>query len=280
MEIINEALDNRPRILKEAESYIELLQKDQTDKTALLNLKKAIQKFSKIQDLTIIIKPNLDNAMVIPLYNTLFKRLLNDIINNKTSHSVRMTQTINHKNIEYVQKVYIIFGHTLLKKCTPQEVMAIILHELGHIFGHTAYIIDLAGNLNNLLRKIYSKLIYFSWFPFTGIVVLILSNFSRSLSFFEHISEYNADSFVARYGYGDDMVRVAIKWKKESEKIDSKNQTSKILKYILSFMTPGRSHPTDEKRICHLKDKIFNDFKNRYKPLNKELNILFKDFKC
>lgn len=278
MLILNEALSTRPKLLKEVELLIDLLKKDYKNKSIILDIENKLQKFSQVNKIKFIIKPGLNNAYVITEYNNTFERILKTIIyptNNDTNISSKIKTSDDI--IQYIDTIYIIFGTKLLKECTNKEVVAIILHEFGHVFGHTSYIFKLAAIINNILRKIILQLKQFAIFPFLGLIVFAIIILTKSLSFLEHINEYNADEFAIKYGYGDEMAAIIIKWKNQEEK---KFKINEFLKWLIKLTIPGSTHPSNEKRICNLKNKLLNDYTKQYAPINNELNILFKDLKC
>ena len=156
MKLLNEALENRPRILQDIELHFDLLKQDyKKNKDSVGEIEKKIKKFSRLKDVYFILKPGLNNAFVITEYNSIFERIIKTIIYPSEKNELKIKQYIDKEEqiLPYIDKVYIVYGTKLLKECSSKENVAILLHELGHIFGHTSYIYKLASIVNNILRK-------------------------------------------------------------------------------------------------------------------------------
>ncbi|MFW6219383.1 MAG: M48 family metalloprotease [bacterium] len=276
-DIIYEAIPNRSPVLKNIEEDISELKKDKNNRSIMKNIERNISKFSNIKNVQFKVVSG-NNAYCITIYTDFFNKSLLDIFKKNEKKPKRLTHIVSEKETaKYIDRCYIFIGKDLLDMFTSQEIVAVLLHEIGHSFAHTTNIPNIIKVVNNFIRNIYTKLLTLYLFvPFTTLILFIITSFSRTLSFFEHVGEYNADKFAARYGYGDELSRVILKLNLDIQKEKpSTSWTKKILNKIIGLIKPGKTHPDDINRLKKLKESTLNEYKNRYKPIKKELDIIF-----
>lgn len=262
------------------------LKNDPYNRTIQRQLKDDIKKFTGIKKVYISIKKDYENAAVIPFYSAYIPTPYSAVENIKGIIKGDLpVLTKKEKASEYINKIYIILGDELIDFCSNRELTAIVLHELGHVYGHTS---NLPSMIQNLLTVIRSSTLFKSivLLPFIMTVKLaLLINIialivTRTLTFFEHAGEYQSDKFVASYGYGQDLITVLNKFKNAKYKyIKQQSIMSKIFTILKDILFPA-THPKDESRICKLMDTIKKEYKSMYPKLKPELSILFNELKC
>lgn len=285
MELILEASQFRSEILKEIDQDFALIKKDKNALAAKKALVKNIKEFSGVKNIVVTFKKSYFNAAVIPAYNQIISMdLLNIFKDYKVDGNIKDLNVVEEP-AKYIKKLYIIFGDELIDKFSPRELTAILLHELGHSFTYTA-------NLPRILLALFQKTVgivgmtlkYPIMWIFNLITVpvylvstLIIITVVRSLTFLEHKSEYKADQFAVKYGYGDEIVKVLYQLHgKEVEKKADENWFEKIWNFIESFFSPS-SHPASSSRIKEVNEQMVTEYKKLYPKLSTELNIILKD---
>jgi Zn-dependent protease with chaperone function len=231
---------------------------------------------------------------VIPVYNRQLSLDVIDILKDYKPTEEKRVETVEEPS-DYIKKIYIIIGVEAMHVWTPRELTAIMLHELGHVFIHTA---NLPGIIIGIVKKIVAasiptriaagavlqylgyltgSLISISTFFSIGVLLFFVSH---SLTFLEHRTEYKADQFAAKYGYGDEMIKALYKIHHiEVKKIEQTPWYKKILKALWEFFIYAPDHPPSSKRIERLSDDIEESYKQMYPKLSKELNIIISDIK-
>ena len=268
VEIIYEAIQNRSPILKEAEEQIEILTNNYKNKEALNKLNNLLKKFTNINNFNISIKYNLYNAYCITIYTDFFNKTLLDYFKKEQKSKINIKQ-VQRNASQYIDRMYIVLGHKIMKECTPQETMAIILHEIGHAFNHTTNLPNILAWFNNKIRSVHKKILTLSLIPFgVGWLFMTLSfiigNFSKTLSFFEHKQEYSADKFATQYGYGDDLSKVLIKFDSKFKKQKTLSWWKQLLVFLYKIIKPGESHPMTQDRLCQMLKTIQSDYIKKY----------------
>jgi hypothetical protein len=284
--VLYEVSPYRSEILKMIDQDFADLKKDMKDHKIIKSIVAHIKEFTGVNNVVFSIKSNYDNGFVVPVYNRQISldmfELFKDFAADK---NIRQLETIEETS-KYIKKIYIVFGSILVRDFTARELTAILLHELGHCFTYTA---NMPGKLINLLRKIFTviglmpKVILIPLISLSLIHVFLISVVSliicRSLTFLEHRAEYKADQFAAKYGYGDEIIKVLYKVQKIREDAWSKvSWFKKALNFIIQFFIP-KTHPVENKRIIETSEKMLLDYKKLYPKVSKELTIIFNDIK-
>lgn len=274
-----EAVQNRSALLKKLENEIDNVKKNKKDTQSIKQINDILKKFTLIKNIHFNIKENLNNAYCITVYNDFFNKTLINY-SKRNFHEKNKSMTVQETEIpKYIKRVELIFGRELLNQCNSQECVAIILHEIGHSFAHTTNIPNLFVIIRNKLDSILKKLTNVSIIPSIMLLTFLLSNISKSLSFFEHTSEYNADEFVVKYGYGDDLMNVLNKYRSTISK-NNQSWVKQIINTFLQLFKSGSSHPSNEKRLCSMKQKMLDRYKDQYNPIKKELDIIYGKIQC
>jgi len=286
-ELIFEASPYRSEILKQVDQNFISIKKDKNDIAAKKELAKNIKEFSGVKNIVITFKKDYFNAAIIPIYTQAVSAdLLNVFKDYEAGENIR-SLTVAEEPSKYIKKLYIIIGNDVINLFSPRELTAILLHELGHGFTYTA-------NLPRILLAVFQKSIgivgimlktpilwLFNLMSFPAYIVssLIIITIVRSLTFMEHKSEYKADQFPAKYGYGDEMIKVLAKLHNKQEEINAqKAWWEKIWSFIDGLFSPS-SHPVSSRRIEEVNEQMVNDYKKLYPKLSNELSIILKDIK-
>jgi len=284
-DIFFEASPYRSDFLKDIDNDFAVLKKEKSIKN-IKTLSNHIKDFTGIKKVTISIKSNYENAFVVPIYN---QQLSLDVINlfkdYETNKNIRKLDIVEEP-AKYIESIYIIFGDGIVSMFSPRELTAILLHELGHSFTHTA---NMPTIIIGLLRKVIitieliPKIILIPLISLSIIQAFFITAVCfivcRSLTFLEHRGEYKADQFAAKYGYGDEMIKVLYQFNLIQEDVLSKfSWWKKVLFFITRFFIPS-SHPKSTKRMLELSDKMLDDYKKMYPKVSKELTIILSDLK-
>jgi hypothetical protein len=286
-ELVFEASQFRSEILKEVDQNFTQIKKDKTDLAAKKALVKNIKDFSGIKDVIITFKKEYYNVAVIPIYNQLVSTDLLNVFKDYEAGENIKSLTVVEEPTKYIKKVYIIIGNEIVDKLLPRELTAIILHELGHCFTYTA-------NLPRVLLAFFQKYIGriglvlkipVLWFlkifvlPAFLISTLIIITVVRSLTFLEHKSEYKADQFATKYGYGEEMIKVLHKiYTRQVEREKYETWQEKLCDFMKELFSPP-VHPVNSRRIEEVNDQMLNEYKKLYPKLSNELSIILKDIK-
>lgn len=286
-ELIFEVSKFRSEILKEIDQDFAQLKVDKKNSAARKTLVENIKKFSGIKHVILSLKKDYMNAAVIPIYNqTISMDLVNVFKDYEAGENIKTLNVVEEPST-YIKKIYIIFGNELIDKFSARELTAILLHELGHSFTHTA-------NLPRILLSLVTKgvgiigsvlktpiLLIFNWLTIPAYLIssLIVITIVRSLTFLEHKGEYRADQFPAKYGYGDEIIKVLYKiHNAEVEKESKESWLAKVWNFIEWLYMPS-SHPNSSKRIEEVNEQMLSHYKKLYPKLSNELNIILKDIK-
>lgn len=272
----------RQNDLKNIEEIFDKLKKDPKSKDIKFELCRKIEKFSGIDRIFFSIKSDTFNAMVIAAYkftDSFVKDFFNFIVD-ETKNKELMAKEAS----KGISKAYIIFGDKFIEELSAKELTAILLHELGHVYSHTSLFPFYLQRVFKLFIGVgLIKIVLTSIFAMTGISIIIsiiMFLTSRTLTFLEHRSEYNSDNFAAKYGYGDEMIKVLNKLRKyEISEERKKIFLIKFVEFIEELFFPSQ-HPESKDRICDISNKMINDYKKLYPKFNKELTIILNDLKC
>ena len=166
-----------------------------------------------------------------------------------------------------IKEIHFLIGIKTINLFTPEEMTAITLHEIGHLTHHlssTSIRIYMVLTKLKIMSESFSPIIIVG-IPFFILFVLT----SRSLNFFQHPQEYNADKFPIKYGYGDEMVSVLEKFQDYEFKITSQESWfSKLMRW--KSILVGSTHPSENNRISRILQTVKEDYLHLY-PDNKKL---------
>lgn len=280
--IIYEVAPSRPKVLKDLEDEFAKLSENESNRRVISNITNLLKKFTGIRQLHFRLVQNVENMYSITIYNDNIRR---DLVNtfkkqqNQTGRVTNVTVRREHAT-KYIQQFYLFYGTEVLRTCTPQENVAVVLHEIGHGFAHTTNLPNMMLAFNDKLRDLYSRVKNIMFTPVMLVLVFIIANLSRSLSFFEHAAEYNADDFVAKYGYGDELARVLTRYSHVIKKHDQSTWYQRLFDFVKKIFKPGMTHPIPERRICQLKKSLTNEYKQKYRPISRELDVIFSNIQC
>ena len=295
--ILQEVSQYAPKKLKEMEQTLSELKKSSNNKNARLKLIQQMKEFTKIDDVVLFVDKEL-NAGVISVYkkNSL-KNIVKTIVdkfstkNKKISIEDLPKLTSVTENAEVVERIYIFIGRPLLKLLTPQEMLAVLLHEFGHVYSASSDVPDtIMAILKPLLnytsfavsvlkRSGFLDIVFELFLLYQAIITFLV----HGISFTQRIGEKKADNYVVKYGYGDELVSVLTKFKgKEKEKPGMmetvKKFFSEILRLIFFFLNPPE-HPSEEKRIKNLEDQIYGSFKKYYPHYGEVIDLVRADYR-
>jgi Zn-dependent protease with chaperone function len=286
-ELIFEVSKYRSNILKDIDKIFSRIKKNNKDLAAKKELVKKIEEFTSVKHVVLTLKPKYVNASVIPIYNQMISADLIGLLKDFEAGENLKNLNIVEEPSKYIKKIYIVIGIDLIDMFSPRELTSILLHELGHVYTYTS-------NLPRLLLNIFQKFVGFAGeifktpilailnllsLPAYVVASLIVITLTRSLTFLEHRSEYRADQFPIKYGYGDEFIKVLYKLHRSRVEIEKHRAWyEKLWNFIDSWFTPS-THPLSSKRINEISDKILDDYKKIYPDLNKELSIILKEIK-
>jgi hypothetical protein len=291
MDILSEVTDEQKRTLEKIDDSFFLLKKyiDSPNgkiKDVKKDLVKSIREFTGIRqiELNLSSETNL-NAGVIAVYN---KVLSIKIIEMNRDWPEDLSEFAR----KYISGMYIYLSTDLIKYLHERELTAVLLHEFGHVFGHTkamSYILpDVIAKiinvlnflgvssilLNGLLVAMQPLLVTF-WIPISFLL-------TRSVEFLNHREEYGADNFATHYGYGGSLIKVLERFNKvsKSKKKGILNSIFYRILILLSQLLTPSTHPDDSKRVCRIYNDIVNDYVELYPVLGKDVLKIVKQFEC
>lgn len=254
------------RGLRKIDDYFQQLRKTESQRNAVVIKQKLEKHLEKVFGPVVFIDlhytgPYATNCGVIPVL---------------TSQKNRNKDIFTDTKIKIfsVKKIHILLGMVLLKKVvqTPEQMTAIILHEFGHV----------KQCFEKNTEKLYRKHILLHFFETLNLIPIISSLVlipyiltSRSLFFTQHMREYDADDFAAKYGYGDELRdffqhshNIHEQYRKER-----RLALSDILN-SLRILILSNSHPEFEKRANELSKNMKNKYADKYPNSNKIKKIL------
>jgi len=198
----------------------------------------------------------IDNFGVMPIINPKSSDVKNDIVN---------------MNLFAIERLHFFIGSKLIASAQPKQMTAILLHEIGHVTKHVSV---LTSKIETLLHHIQFAFSYITLLKILFFPILIIT--SRSLNFKNHIDEYDADKFVNKYGYGDELAS----WlSNESKLLNIKNnkRTGLMIVYdtIIKFLF-GESHPDFDKRLLEVVNNMKQTYSKEYDTL--KLNQILNDY--
>ena len=299
--LIQEVSEFAPKKLKEMEETFAILKKSHNNNTARLQLLKQIKEFTKIHDVVLFFDNDF-NFGVIPKYKDVellgiaksFLSVFSEEQPPLIDKQLKKMKSVEESS-EAIDIVYIYIGKPLLKMLTPQELVAVLLHELGHVYAATSH---LPNNLISLFKEILLKPINSKIFKsdmiFSKLLFLysmIISVLIHGITFTQHVGEHRADNFSLKYGYGDDMVTALNKFhtiEKMYRKREPKAKTF-LKKFIVLFWKifsldedekKKSSHPDTMKRIEKLESQMFEEYKKIYPNYKDVFDLIRADYKA
>lgn len=282
-DVIFEALEKRPEILKKLEEQLKILKQDLSNKQIISQIEDTFKEFTHVKHVQLTIenkwKDSLNASVLgipfIQKVQTALFSFLDKIKNKGISSEVKM-KDMEHDIPFYLERVYLILSPKLFNEFNERQIVAIILHEIGHLYNHDFSIFNYLFNIfvillnKSLFLGSVISLILHHAISFSAFTISIFL-FSRTLTFLEHRSEYNADKYPVKYGYGDDFIEVLKKF--EEKKVTSKTN-NKWLKKLIAFMTDVfivSTHPTTSNRIVEVAKIIRKEYCQQYKELEPKI---------
>lgn len=294
--LINEVSEFAPQKLKDIEVSFENLKKDSKNKLHRISLIQNIKDFSKIKNV-ILILDNEMNAGIIPVYKpetaisfvSVFKNTFPFGKYDKpiTPKELKNLKTVKEP-VDAIDRIYLFIGRPLLRILSPQELVAVLLHELGHVYIVTSSI------PYQVLRLIKNFAQYFvavkSFLYVTNIItefylIFTLLSFGMiyGITFTRRLGETEADKYVLKYGYGDEFITTMNKFnaprKVKKSFIGKVNDYIKTFGDYLKFIFDPFEHPSNTKRIDDIENKIFNDYRKIYPQYKSIFDMVQHDYK-
>ena len=203
------------------------------------------------------------------------------------SENYENVKVLNNKpNIEI--KVNIVLTSKLIEILRPEEVTAVILHEIGHHFYYKekfySYYMYISAALTRLLA--IGTVLVGTATIITITSVILFNILLLGSAIYSRKGEYLADKFVTEVSpkYGEYLTIALEKItsyvpKSNRRSRNDKKFASKMLRYVIEILKllkniatyPLRSHPSPEKRICNVLETIFSEYPEYKLALKDEL---------
>lgn len=244
----------------EIEKYLKQIQEDNIQEFDPLTLGVALATIAIVKELVyfFIFVSNLASQMK---ENTDLSKKLNSTlvkIGNKKNFTVHVVpNSIPNAFTPGGKHVYITKG--LLKLLTPEEIQAVLLHEVYHAkekhvykkmavefpFYYIAAPIAIAASIG--VAPILGP---FSFIIGVAVFSIIISTTTLPLKILMgRKQEYNADNYAVQAGYGNQLSSSLIKLEKELKKYNSKSQCGKICQVVEKINNKLDEHPETKKRV-------------------------------
>lgn len=295
--ILQEISPYAPKTLVNLEKPLAELRKSKNNKKARQEIVQIVKEFTQIPNVILHVTDDL-NAGVLPIYdeNTIsqiftsfFQKFkdMNDVVLKpdelkKLKHAVEKS--------DCVKTIYLFIGYPLLRNITPNEMIAILLHEFGHVFSAKSSIPD-------IVLKLLKQLLQFAAFPIILLkismpelvpilvrVSILIFGLVHGISFLERRDEYGADKYVVKYGYGDELVSAMYKlsdvpFYHKKQSIFDKIEVFflRILHFLISLINP-QTHPSGGNRVQALENLIFNEYRKIYPKYRDVFNHIQADY--
>lgn len=294
--LIYERSEFVPKQLKDIEDTFKNLKKDFKNKQYRLKLVEQIKTFTNIDKIVIYYEKDVYNAGVIPVYkkeiSSSIVDIARDIVGGKSydedSLSPQKLKKISSvvESSKYIDTIYIFLGLPLIKNLTSAQFVALLLHELGHVFSMTS---DIAYYYMRVIKMIaeFSLTAYAigrtlqlidTFFP---IFTFGMCGLVYGVTLSNRRSEVAADRYAVKYGYGDDLISLFSLFNKnitirnKSDRKSFKVKFEKFMTFIKDVMMTlifRDEHPTEQRRIDNIEDLIFEKYKKLYPEYTKEID--------
>jgi len=294
--MLQEVSQYAPVKLKKMEECFAKLKADIKDINARMELVECIKEFTKIDDVTLLLD-NTKNAGIYPIYKydhaIKFSKIVQSLIDRREYNKPISPQKL--MSLETVQepataivRVYIYMGKPFINMLTPEELVAVFLHEIGHVFAITTRI---PFEALSFLKGLFQSLVFTKTVLYVTAIVthfyflytLIALGLIYGITFHMRLGESIADKYAARYGYGDELVKVLEKCGKPKK---TKNTFfGKVKSFMIALASVARlivdpyEHPSDRKRIRDLEKKIFNEYRQLYPEYKDMINQIEYDYR-
>jgi len=178
----------------------------------------------------------------------------------------------NDNNIKFNVKIGIIINKKLLELLTPEEIAAVLSHEIGHIYYNKPV------RQSTLLRFLtyistaigINPLVLLYHFPVTVALLIISFPLLISSSILSRKAEYLADSFATKIGLGKELISALNKIEQYYNQ-KYKNKPNIIKRLIIKLLS---THPEHNKRICAIYKDILNQYpKEVAKDIERNFNL-------
>lgn len=278
---IFEVSRSRPQELKDIERLFDQIRRlkfGSRERIILVkDLAKSISIFTKIKKVVVSTKKNYFNATVMADYNNLLPELFKKKIKPEEAN-------------RYIKGFYLVIGDQMYNKLQAKELTAILLHEIGHLYQHTALLGLAAPKIVKSLSLTASWLSTFTTLasggttaPITIPLSMATYALSRTLTFGEHMNELDADDYAAKHGYGDEIAKAFYKFNKIKTGGSIERQPKSWLGRIYKFIKKSfdvSTHPSDPDRICSVINSMKKDYVKQYPKLSKEISTIYADIRC
>lgn len=285
-DILFEVYKDRNPVLKKIDKNFKDLKEDIKNIQTKKDLVKNIKDFMGVNRVFLKIKKNWYNASVLPTYKRIAPKAIQDDL--EKSLKGKSTKPSMEEVSQYIEKVHIFLGDQLIENHSPRELTAILLHEMGHVFGHTSSIPIILGRFAKMLSGMgmvtqtiagIANIIKFVS-PISAPIMGTLFITSRSLTFYEHMREHGADKFAVEHGYGDEIFRTLNKFKNAEISHKKRMNVIKRVYYMIKEFFFPVSHPSSSKRMCDVADKMQKEYKDMYPELRDDITVVLSDLKC
>jgi hypothetical protein len=242
-----------------------------------------LKQFTGLKKVKIEFKPKLFNFMVMPLYNFDDKKNIG-----KKRVFFENSGSINKDKLnKYVEGMHIFCGLPFIKelKLTSGEIVAILLHEIGHIYYyhslfprilmHYGSVLGLSGMITGIFNTVFNGSL--------GVIIMSVSYLLlRTLSIFEHKEEFGCDKVATEYGFGKEIRDVMIKLGKYTGNINKDLKRSIIKKLFdgLVKIVSASSHPNSVDRVCKINRDMLEEYSKMYPEVKDEIEKQMKMLKC
>lgn len=297
VDLLYEVSEYAPKKLKDIEKTFALLKSDIKNTRFRQQLILQIKDFTQIPNVSLLINDEL-NAGMIPEYNKSSENEIKDFFNAAIGGKSYDEKSLTPEKLKKLKSVrepasaisglYIFIGKPLIKLLSPAELVAVLLHEIGHIFSMTT---NIPFQFLSIFKKILQIGLFVSFI--SSMIIGIAFYFYRiialgliyGITFFNRRSETAADRYAIKYGYGDELISVLSHFDNSAKPIDNESFLGKIKKYyiyivdIFKTLLFSTDHPNENMRVIKIQDDIINKYKKLYPKYKDELNVIFSDMR-
>lgn len=295
-----ESSADAPRKLKNIEKTIGLMQNKINSDTSTLvkQLRNQLSDFTGINDIRIQLIDKELNAAAMTIYNKKSGLELVNFFKSIVGESYEDKKVISGKDLKNLKQVkepatavqtfYLFIGKPIIKFFLPSEVVAIILHEIGHVFSvttNTPMIIERIaikiGSISEIIIPLKEIIMNGGLDMFLIPLLFFIKLFIFPFTLIGRRNETAADRYAVMYGYGDDLVNAFRKMSGNDKKIDETSILGKItivLKYIKDYLMAfffNNEHPTISTRIMRVENAMKEKYGKIYPNYAKEISKAF-----